>query len=109
MADEQFREFADWYARLNAIRPGNLPPFGRLELNEALARRQLVPEEIDRTIVLDGRFGAKKVKACSRQSFVWTLSGTDRKRVEKAGRLMAELQEITPPEYWRVPRVARRE
>ena len=25
-APRQFREFADWYARLNAIRPGNLPP-----------------------------------------------------------------------------------
>ena len=32
-----YRDFADWYARLNATRPGNLPPFPRMELNRLLA------------------------------------------------------------------------
>ncbi|MFV1964090.1 MAG: hypothetical protein ACC628_01610, partial [Pirellulaceae bacterium] len=89
-AARQFRQFADWYARLNAIRPGNLPPFARLELNRALEDRELVPQEVDREIVIAGRFGSKELRARSIHSFVWMLSGTDRKRVEKASRLRAE-------------------
>jgi hypothetical protein len=45
-----FRYFADQFARLNALRPGNLPPGARLEVNKALAERKLLPLEITRTI-----------------------------------------------------------
>ena len=38
---EQYHEFCDWYARLNALlTPGSLPPFGRLVVDAALAKRQ---------------------------------------------------------------------
>ena len=42
-----YRHFADWYARLNATRPGNLPAGARLALNEELGRRELLPREVD--------------------------------------------------------------
>jgi hypothetical protein len=29
-AAKRYQQFADWHARLNAVRPGNLPPFGRV-------------------------------------------------------------------------------
>jgi hypothetical protein len=104
---QRFRQFADWYARLNAIRPGNMPPFARLELNAALADRELVPEEIEREVVLERRFGNKKSRVRSKHSFVWMLSGTDRKRIERAGRLRAEYSPaVSLSEYWRIPALA---
>jgi hypothetical protein len=106
-AAERFRQFADWYARLNALRPGNMPPFARLELNSALADRELVPEEIEREVVLEGRFANKKTRVRSKHSFVWLLSGTDRKRIEKADRLRAEYSPaVSLAEYWRIPALA---
>ena len=43
----QYREFSDWYARLNAILvPGARPPFARLKLNEAIARHAAIPREV---------------------------------------------------------------
>ena len=55
VAVQQYREFADWYARLNSARPGNPPPFARLELNRQLAENGLVPDEIHRSLNLPGR------------------------------------------------------
>ena len=58
-ATRAYRQFADWCARLNATRGGNLPPGARLALNQALADRDLVPLQITRTIPAAGPFGKK--------------------------------------------------
>jgi hypothetical protein len=105
-AAERFRDFADWYARLNAVKPGNLPPFGRIKLNNELASRKMVPEEIERTVVVERSLTDKQSKARSRHTFVWTLSGTDRKRIAQASRYMASFESVTAAEYWRIPTVA---
>ena len=107
-AAERFRQFADWYARLNAVRPGNPPPFGRLELNELLASHGLVPEEIERTFVREKRLTNQTQRARSRHLFVWTLSGTDRKRIEKASECLTSFESVAPAQYWRAPSVASR-
>lgn len=77
----RYQEFADWSARLNACRPGNLPPFARMELGKAMADRSLLPEEITRTMVAPGRLGNKKVEMRSRHMVNWLLSSKDRKRI----------------------------
>ena len=105
-AVQRFQQFADWYARLNAVRPGNLPPFGRIELNQSLAEHHLVPEEIERTIIVDRSLGDKQYRARSRHTFIWTLSSTDRKRIERAGREQSAFRAVNPAEYWQVARVA---
>ena len=46
----RYRDFADWSARLSAMRPGNLPPFARIETNKVIAERGWLPEEVERTI-----------------------------------------------------------
>jgi hypothetical protein len=107
-AAQRFREFADWHARLNAVRPGNLPPFGRIELNRAMAERQLIPEEIERIVVLDRPLADKELRARSRHCFHWTLTATDRKRIETVGRYLATFQKVTPGQYWNVRQVASR-
>jgi len=92
---EQFRMFADWYARLNALRPPNVPPFGRIELNRALAERNLLPQEIERTTVTNRRLVVRSVHTVN-----WILSNTDAKRIEKAARQLAEFREVKLVEYW---------
>ncbi len=94
-AVKRYTRFADWYARLNAI-IGNVPPFGRIELNRLLAEKGLLPLKIERTIVLNRR----KTVARSEHSIIWTLSNTDRRRIERAGEMMTTLRSVSLPEYW---------
>jgi hypothetical protein len=85
-----FRSFADWYARLNAMR-GSLPPGARLELNKTLFERDLIPLEITRTIAAPHLL-AKKSEVRSRHLVTWSLSGEDHKRIERAGTYLAEFK-----------------
>ncbi len=45
----QYREFSDWYARLNAM-TNHMPPFARLAVNEELYRRGLVATQVQLNI-----------------------------------------------------------
>lgn len=83
-AARAFRQFADGFARLNAIRPGNLPPEPRLKLNAELADRGLLPTEITRIITPSNPL-TKLLEHRSRHLVNWTLSRTDRGRIEQAG------------------------
>lgn len=96
---DAYRDFADWYARLNATRPGNLPPFPRLELNRALAERQQVPEEVELTVEPKNRWAGRKLVVRSHHIFNWRLSNTDHKRIETAGTYMADFQAINFQDY----------
>jgi hypothetical protein len=93
-----YRNFADWYARLNSTRPLNLPAGARLALNQALAERNLLPREITRTISPPGPL-AKKLEVKSRHLVNWTLSGKDRKEIERAGEYMATFRLVSYDEY----------
>jgi hypothetical protein len=84
------RNFTDWFARLNAM-GGHLPAAARLELNKAVAERDLVPLEVTLTV------GKSVVR--SRHLVTWTLSGEDRKRIERAGTLLAELKDVKYEAY----------
>lgn len=84
------RNFADWFARLNAMR-GNLPPAARLALNEDLAKRELVPLEVTLTL------GKREFR--SRHLMTWTLSGADRKRIDQVGNYLQEFESVSFDEY----------
>jgi len=98
-AAARYREFADWYARVNITRPGSLPPFARLELNRALAERNQVPEEVELTIESERHLLGKKLVIRSQHMFNWILSNTDRQRIETAGNQMADFQSLSLQEY----------
>lgn len=100
---QRYRQFADWNARLNAMRPGNMPPFGRLALNQVLAEHGLLPQEIERTVILDRPVTNKTLHAKSKHAINWILSNTDRGRIEKAGRDLVNFKEVPPGSYWSVP------
>jgi hypothetical protein len=93
-----FRYFADQFARLNSLRPGNLPPGARLDLNRAMAERKLLPLEITRTIPAANPLGRKLVVR-SRHLVNWSLSGEDRKKIDRAGTCLAEFASVSFDEY----------
>lgn len=94
-----YRHFADWYARLNATRPGSIPPFARLELNEAIAQRGFIPAEVRLEISPKQRLFGKTFEASSRHSTIWQISRTDRTSIEKANRYRASFEEVSFEEY----------
>ena len=98
----RYRQFADWYARLNGIKPGNLPPFARLEVNRALAAKGLIPAEVERTRVHSGGLRTQKRVARSRHLHNWLLSSKDRDRIHQAGQFMARFTPVSVQEYFRV-------
>jgi hypothetical protein len=97
-AAKLYRHFADWYARLNATRPGNLPAGARLALNEELGRRELLPREVTR-IITPANPLARKSELKSRHLVNWTLSGEDRRRIERAGDWLATYKAVSYDEY----------
>ena len=96
---QQYRHFADWIARLNSTRVGNLPPYSRFELNRVMAEQKLMPRTIERTIMLD-RVGLRKHIVRSEHSIHWQLTNSDRKRISSTGNLMAGCKEVSINEFW---------
>lgn len=101
----RYREFTDWYARLNSMRPPNPPHFGRLELNSELANRGLLPQDIERTILL-GRLFSKPQKARSHHVVGTSISGTDRRRIDEAGGYLVSFDKVSPAEYMQLEKLA---
>lgn len=103
----RYREFTDWYARLNSMRPPNPPHFGRLELNRQLADRGLLPQDIERTVNLGGLF-RKPQKARSHHVVGTVISGTDRRRIDEAGGYLSDFAKVSLADYMQVDQVAKR-
>jgi len=89
----QFREFSDWYARFNAMSaPGSTPPFARLAVNEELAKRGLIPTEVQLTIAAAG--GSKAVSLRSEHHVSWRLLPRDHKKITEAGHQLATFKPV---------------
>lgn len=99
-AAARYHQFADWYARLNAFRPGNLPPFGRIELNRGLAERNLVPTEVTRTVTMKRTLGSKRLVHRSLHHIQWTISNSDRSRIETVGDQLTSFPQVAVKDYW---------
>jgi hypothetical protein len=70
-----------------------------LELNQALAERDQVPEEVELTIESERHLLGNKLVIRSQHMFNWILSNTDRQRIETAGNHMADFQPVSLQEY----------
>jgi hypothetical protein len=95
----RYRAFADWSARLNAMRPGSLPPFARMELNAAIAESGKLPREVELTIQPQQRLMGRKLTIRSQHLLNWRLSQTDQKRIESAGKHLAEYETVSWEQY----------
>ena len=86
-AVEQYREFSDWYARLNAmLTPGSRPPFGRLVFNSSIARRKAIATQVVLTLASD-KPGGKPSTVRSTHQITRGLTPTDLDRVARVGEL----------------------
>jgi hypothetical protein len=107
-AAERYRAFADWYARLNAMRPGNPPPYARLELNRLLAEKQLIPESIERSLTT-GRIAPRRLEARTEHHINWRLSAPDHKRIQRVGDQLANFRQVTAAEFFQDGALAKSE
>jgi hypothetical protein len=102
-AASRYHQFADWYARLNATRPGSMPPFVRIELNRLLVENGMIPEEVELTVSPERGIMGRSTTFRSRHLPYWRLSNTDRQRIETAGTQMAKFNAVTFQRYRQAP------
>ena len=87
-AVEQYREFSDWYARLNAmLAPGSRPPFGRLVFNSSIARHKAIATQVVLTLASD-KPGEKPSVIRSTHQITHALTPTDLDRIARVAELM---------------------
>ena len=96
----RYREFSDWYARVNTLfRPGLLPPFPRLLVNEQLAREQLVPQRVQLTLAPQRSHGNKELTVRSEQNFVYGLLESDLEQIDRAAGYLVTLRSVPLAAY----------
>jgi hypothetical protein len=90
----EYREFLDWYTRLNALLSADhFPPEPRLRLNESLARHQVVPVKVELT-----RTGVSDPLRAEHK-FIWRLSRADLERIDGVRASLASYREVSNSEF----------
>lgn len=84
----RYREFTDWYTRLNTMMNSTPPPGPRLELNSSLEKYGVMPVEIRRTLK------ANKSMLRATHLFSWRLSREDRARLDEARKYLASFEKV---------------
>jgi len=97
---EQYHEFADWYARLNALLvAGSRPPFGRLVVNAAVAKRQSLPGEVLLTLRTAKNDRPAETKIRSEHRFARPLAVADVDLVRQSREQMADFKRVSFSQY----------
>jgi hypothetical protein len=89
----EYREFLDWYARLNALLHAGPPPGPRLRVNAALANYRVVPVTVELA-----RAGEKE-KLRAEHEFTWLISKQDMAKIDDACAALAAYRSVTNEEY----------
>lgn len=89
----EYREFLDWYARLNTLIHAGPPPEPRLQVNAALARYQVVPVRVELA-----RMGEKE-KLRAEHDFTWLLSKKDLSKIEDARAALVAYREVDNEQF----------
>jgi len=98
----QYREFSDWYCRLNTfLNPGARPPFARMAVNAALAKRQQLPREVHLTIQPGDGLLSRRLNVRSEHLLIRQLLESDRKRIAQTDQFMAMYATVDFVEYQR--------
>jgi hypothetical protein len=96
----EYREFLDWYTRLNALLSADhFPPEPRLRLNDALARHQVIPVKVELT-----RTGVSDPLRAEHK-FIWRLSRTDLERIDQVRASLASYRDVTNAEFLNATRL----
>ena len=105
----QYLEFSDSYARLNALtNPGSVPPLPRLAINAALFKTQVIPERVQMTMPARQRFGGKTTTLHSEHSIAWRLLESDLQRINEADESLVTFTPV-PLEHYLKTTTAKRD
>jgi len=97
---QQYREFSDWYARLNAMTtPGVIPPFARFLVNEELAGRGLIPERVQLTIPPRVSTVGREISLRSEHHVTWRLIPKDFDEIAVTAQQLVTFSEVSFAEY----------
>jgi hypothetical protein len=89
----EYREFLTWYTQLNTLIHGDPNKLPRMKLNEALARRRVVPQVVELT-----RAGEKEPLRAVHE-FTMLLSRDDEQRIDEIHTALASFREVTNEEF----------
>jgi hypothetical protein len=96
----QYRDFSDWYSQLNAmLNPGSRPPQARLVVNEALARREILPTEVNLTLLAVKDNVPHKTALRSEHEFKFPLTESDVVRIKEAQESRYQFKSISFDKY----------
>ena len=95
-----YREFSDWYARLNTrMSPGSRPATARLLVNEALSRRKATARNVALTITLRKTFPPKRMSLHSEHQLIRHIAESDLDRVTQTRQFMTIFKPVSFEEY----------
>ncbi len=96
----QYLEFANSYARLNAItNPGSTPPFPRMAVNDALFKTGSMPERLQVATQSRQRFAGKPSVMRSEHAVHWRLLEADLKKISEADQYLVTFTPVTLEKY----------
>ena len=99
---QQYRDFLDWTARLNAIMtPEAPPPFARLVVNEEVAGRNLMSESVEREIPQQLALAGRGLTMRSEHVLTWRLLQKDHDQIAQTGSQMASFKLVPFADYRR--------
>jgi hypothetical protein len=99
-ASRQYREFSDWYARLNVMmNPGSTPPFPRLAVNDELCQRGLLAEQVQLTVPQQSALHRHTVELRSEHHIAWRLLQTDLDQINETTNQLTTFKPIGLDEY----------
>ncbi|MGC4002933.1 MAG: hypothetical protein QM811_07300 [Pirellulales bacterium] len=78
---QQYREFGDLSAQLNAVLNRGWPPFARMQVNAALAEEKLIPRKVALLIPSKSFLGGRQQHFRSEHELQSRLSESDQKRI----------------------------
>jgi hypothetical protein len=100
-AAQQYREFSDWYARLNAM-TNHTPPFARLAVNEELFSRGLVATQVQLTIPPQVLLRGHSVSLRSEHQIKWKLLKLDPDRITETETQLASFKPVSLEKFQQV-------
>lgn len=96
----QYADFADWSARLNALLPPSyFPPFVRMALNREVASRGALPDTIERIT----RHNGSSSNARSKLLVIASLSTDDEAKIQLVGKMLINCKEVSQTEFFTSP------
>ena len=100
---EEYHGFSDGYALLNAmLTPGSRPPFGRLLVNAALAKRQSMASQVILTFTQGKATNRQQITIRSTHSVVRTLASADLELVAKTREYLGGFKLVSFDQYLKI-------